>query len=172
VTPRTFLVLAFLIGSAALVADAQSLSPDGSSITPSSGGSLVTADGTWTFGTQTEPDGTQIFLNGSCSYNNPSDGCGTGVKLVAYQNRMYMTNTSGNWYVWDDSVKWWDPSSEPPTSGGTGGGSGAQGTSCSGTLTNYYQPNIATPTGYGAAYDLFSSQHELEVSVQNCGSSP
>jgi hypothetical protein len=161
-------ILMFFPYALAFAVHAQSVSPDGSSITPSSGGSLVTSDGIWTFGTQTDSDGTQIFLNGSCSYNNPSDGCGTGVKLVAYQNRMYMTNTSGNWYVWDDSVKWWDPSSEPPTSGGVGGGSSMQGTSCTGTLTDYYQPSIATPTGYGASYDLFSPQHELEVQVQNC----
>jgi hypothetical protein len=61
VTPRTFLAFTFVISAAALVAQAQTVSPDGSSITPSSGGSLVTADGTWTFGTATVAQGSPVY---------------------------------------------------------------------------------------------------------------
>jgi hypothetical protein len=158
VTPRTFFVLTFLIGAAALIAHAQTLSPDGSSITPSSGGSLLTADGTWTFGTATVAWGTAILLNGQLAAN------GYANELLISGGKLYedVGGSAPGWWYWQNGA--WVQTTAPQTSGGTGGGT----SSCTGTLTNYYQPSIATPTGYGASYDLFTSQHELEVSVQNC----
>ena len=40
-------------------------SPDGASITPASGGSLITSAGTWTFSTTTGSGGNDILLNGT-----------------------------------------------------------------------------------------------------------
>jgi hypothetical protein len=158
VNPRTFLVLTFLISAFALVAHAQTVSPDGSSITPNSGGSLVTSDGTWTFGTTSVAWGTQILLDGQPA------GTGVGVELTVAQGKIYsyVGGDTPGWYVWQNAA--WVQTTAPQTSNGTSQASPA----CTGTLTDYYQPSIATPTGYGASYDLFSSQHELEVLVQNC----
>jgi hypothetical protein len=136
------------------VATAQTLSPDGSSITPSSGGSLVTADGTWTFGTATQSWGTQILLNGQPMNNFANKMIILGGKIYAQYS-----GTAPGWVVYENGT--WTITNDPTQS--SGGSS-----SCAGTLTDYYQPSIATPIGYGASYDLFSSQHELEVSVQNC----
>jgi hypothetical protein len=38
--------------------------------------------------------------------------------------------------------------------------------------TNYYTSSIAVPSGYGAAYNLFSAQHEPLVSVSCSGNAP
>jgi putative cofactor-binding repeat protein len=160
VTPRTFLVLAFLVSAVALIAHAQTVSPDGSSITPQSGGSLVTTDGTWTLSSQTNAGGNLILLNGQTQQTAPYNAA--GIILEIAQGQIYDENAQGLWFVWQGGA--WVQTTQPQTSGGSGTGT----TSCSGTLTNYYQPNIATPTGYGASYDLFTPQHELEVSVQNC----
>jgi hypothetical protein len=40
-------------------------SPDGASITPAGGGSLVTSAGTWAFSTTTGSGGNNILLNGT-----------------------------------------------------------------------------------------------------------
>jgi hypothetical protein len=82
VNSRAFLVLTFFVSATALVAHAQSVSPDGSSITPSSGGSLVTTDGTWTFGTVATADGNEILLNGQ------GVGNGYAVKAAVYGGKI------------------------------------------------------------------------------------
>jgi hypothetical protein len=153
VNPRIFLAFTFVISAVALIAHAQTLSPDGSSITPSSGGSLVTADGTWTFGTATQPWGTQVELNGlELSGIFASE-------LIVFGGKMYAQygGTSPGWSVYENGG--WTATNDPTQSATS---------SCTGSLTDYYTSSVATPTGYGASYDLFSSQHELEVSVQNC----
>jgi hypothetical protein len=159
VIPRTFLVLTFLISAVALVAHAQTVSPDGSSITPSSGGSLVTADGTWTFGTATQAWGTEVLLNGQLA-----DGA-YGVELYVTGGKIYnkVGGSSPGWWVYQSGT--WTQTTDPTLSGG---GTSPANNSC----TNYYTGSVATPTGYGASYDLFSTQHELEVNVDCSGSSP
>jgi hypothetical protein len=154
VNPRTFLVLTFLISALALVAHAQTVSPDGSSITPSSGGSLVTTDGTWTFGTATVAWGTAVLLNGQQLPN------AYGTELLVSGGKMYIEVGGSNpgWWVYQNGVS---TQTADPTQG-------SDSPSFANPCTNYYTSSVATPSGYGAAYDLFSSQHELEVSVQNC----
>lgn len=172
-TPRTFFVLTFisaaaLIGASAValhggVATAQTLSPDGSSITPTSGGSLVTSDGTWTFGSPPNSYGDYpILLNGQ------QVGISVGILLEVAQGKLYEENTGGLWFVYQGNPVFTQTTEPTVSSAGTSTGTSGGTTSCTGTLTNYYQPSITTPSGYGASYDLFSSQHKLEVQVQNC----
>jgi hypothetical protein len=146
---RTFLVLTFFVSAAALVTHAQSVSLDDSSITPQSGGSLVTADGTWTFGQDCQNGyGNAVLLNGSQS----GGACGTLIYVSS--GTLYLNNLKGEWWTWNGS---WSQTSDPrPVN------------SC----TNYYTSSVATPSGYGASYDLFSTRHELEVSVDCSGASP
>lgn len=73
------------------------VSPDGTSITPTSGGSLITADGTWTFGTSTGPGGTTILLNGDAN----ATGWASGVELIVENGgQLYQLNSLGDWFVW------------------------------------------------------------------------
>ena len=73
-------------------------SADGTSIVPSSSGSLVTKDGIWTFGTSTVAGiGNTILLNGVSA-----DG-GIGTKLeVANGGTLYTQNASGQWYTFSN----------------------------------------------------------------------
>jgi hypothetical protein len=150
---KSTLVLTFLVVAIALVAHAQTISPDGSSITPSSGGSLVTSDGTWTFGTSSLTWGTQILLNGQPA----STGYGNEILISGEKVYAEVGGNAPGWYVWQGGA--WVSTTEPQNT---------RTSSCTGSLIDYYTSAVATPTGYGASYDLFSSQHELEVSVQNC----
>jgi hypothetical protein len=154
--------LIIFAGTLALVANAQSVSPDGSSITPTSGGSLVTSDGTWTFSTQVIDGNNVILLNGQSTD-------GWGIKLVAYGGNMYQLNSANIWYVWQNGG--WPQTSDPTPTGSSSSGGGS-GTSSTNPCTNYYTSSVTVPTGYGAAYDLFSTQHELEVNVNCSGSNP
>ena len=82
------------------------LSPDGTSITPTSGGSLTTKDGTWTFSSATSFGGNSILLNGKQA------GSGSGVELLVSQGgKMFTRNSYNMWYQWTDSG--WTQTSKP-----------------------------------------------------------
>lgn len=83
-------------------------SPPGSSITNTSGGSLVTADGTWTFGHIAGSTGNQTLLNGSNANN------GYGVLLEIYTDgKIYQKNSAGSWYAYSSGNNAWAPTSGP-----------------------------------------------------------
>jgi hypothetical protein len=91
----TFLFLLVLIFSRQASA---TNSPDGSSITPAGGGSLVNSAGTWTFSSSTNGGGNLILLNGVQA------GGGSGTELlVANGGHMYALNLEGDWYKWSGS---------------------------------------------------------------------
>ena len=70
------------------------LSPDGSTAVPPSG-TLLTAAGTWSFGTGTGGGGVVLLLNGRQA------GGGYGAKLyVLNLGKIYTLNTTNNWYLW------------------------------------------------------------------------
>jgi hypothetical protein len=72
-------------------------SSDGASITPASGGSLITSAGTWTFSTTTGSGGNDILLNGT--WVNAR-----GIQLtVGNGGQMYNFSASSHWYVWGGS---------------------------------------------------------------------
>ena len=103
-------------------APAATVSPDGSVLTPTSGGSLVTAAGTWTFGTGPDAYGDyQILLNGS--------EVGLGLYLeVDNGGQMYMADVAGpsDWWVWQNDT--WVSTSDPngtPVNGACGSANGA-----------------------------------------------
>jgi hypothetical protein len=82
-------------------------SPDGTTITVASGGHLVTAAGTWTFGTAVANGGNVIMLNNQL----PAAG-GAGVKLeVANGGKMYVLNTYSQWWVLTGAA--WAMTSDP-----------------------------------------------------------
>ena len=91
---------------------ALTVSTDGSTITPSSGGSLETADGIWTFGSGPDSWGDwQLLLNGN--------EVGIGLEMeVDNAGQLYMADATGpsDWWVWQNNS--WSPStapSPPPT---------------------------------------------------------
>lgn len=86
----------FMSGSESILASA--VATDGSIITPSSGGMLVTSAGAWTFGSESVsyPEDWFIQLNGT--------GIGEGMELeVANGGQMYMTDEPGSWWVWENN---------------------------------------------------------------------
>jgi hypothetical protein len=71
------------------------ISPDGSTITAGSGGSLTTSAGVWTFSTTPASGGYQILLNGT-----PGGG-GSALELeVSNGGNMYALNKLNIWYAW------------------------------------------------------------------------
>lgn len=85
------------------------LSADGSIMLVGTNGSLVTTDGTWTFGTSTTSGDHVILLNGQPATN------GAGLELIVDNNgHLYAENTQGNWYEWINSG--WAASADPTTS--------------------------------------------------------
>jgi hypothetical protein len=69
-------------------------SGDGSNLTTPGTGTLVTADGTWSLGTNMCGGSYQILLNGT-----PTTGCGTEL-LVANDGVMYTADAGGYWWEW------------------------------------------------------------------------
>jgi hypothetical protein len=95
------------------------LSPDGSTITAPTTGSLTTTAGTWTFGSVAS-GGYQILLNGS----NTAAAGGSAIKLqVANGGKMYALNNAGTWYIWNNG---WSVTTDPNS-----------GTTPTATLTAY-----------------------------------
>ncbi len=73
-------------------------SPDGTTLTAPSTGNLLTAAGTWTFGTTANSNGYPIMLNGK------SAAGGSGSLMLVYnKGQLYVSNTSGAWYLWNGS---------------------------------------------------------------------
>lgn len=71
------------------------ISPDGSKITPASGGSLTTVAGVWTFGTATGAGGNLIMLNGTQARS------GEATELyVLNGGNLYAFNSFSNWFQW------------------------------------------------------------------------
>ena len=101
---------------------AVTVSTDGSVITPSSGGTLSAADGTWSFGTGPDQYGDwQLLLNGA--------QVGMGLYMeVANGGQLYMADEPGpsDWWLWNGS---WSPSSNP------GGGGGGRMAGCAGKFS-------------------------------------
>ncbi|MBY0310210.1 peptidoglycan-binding protein [Patescibacteria group bacterium] len=96
------------------------LSPDGAVISVSSGGSLTTAAGTWSFSTQTVPGGNLVLLNGASAVG------GGGVELhVLNGGKLYTLNNTSVWYEYSNGA--WKQVSDPRTS---------------------VEPTIVTPTSY------------------------
>lgn len=111
----------------------QSLSPDGSSITITSGGSLRTQHGVWSFGGTKRSGGQVILLNGV-------SGSGSAVELhVLQQGRVFVRNALNNWYEWQNNA-WFKlavspiaPAEPPSGSEGGDGGGGSDGGGASAT---------------------------------------
>lgn len=83
-------------------------SPSGSSITNTSGGSLTTADGSWTFGSIAGSTGNQTLLNGSNANR------GYAVVLTIYDDgKLYQKNSAGSWYVYSATGNSWAPCNAP-----------------------------------------------------------
>jgi hypothetical protein len=104
-------------------------SPDGSTITPTSGGSLTTSAGTWTFGNGPDSWGDwALLLNGNQ----------VGIALetvVANGGQLYMADLPGpsDWWIWQNNS--WSPSNYPINSGGINGQCGPEN-----SMTTNIQP--------------------------------
>lgn len=73
------------------------ISPDGSVLYPSQGGSLVTTDGVWTFSSETQTGGNVILLDGA----QAGDEHHTGTLLqVASGGLMFHSDSLGGWWEW------------------------------------------------------------------------
>jgi hypothetical protein len=82
-------------------------SPDGGSITPAGGGSLITSAGTWTFSTTTGSGGNNILLNGT--WVNAR-----GIELIVGNGgQMYNFSSSSHWYVWSRLLRRNQPEDRP-----------------------------------------------------------
>ena len=104
----------------AQISSTSSISPDGSTLTPGTGGRLVTSAGTWTFGTAQqsgEPGQYKILLNGATAW--PA-GQGYAAEMeVANGGKLYTYNSHVNgWWIWTGSA--WSRSSAPGNAGVNG----------------------------------------------------
>lgn len=84
------------------------VSPDGSGITPASGGSLTTAAGAWTFGTATGAGGNVILLNGAQAASGESTEL-----YVLNGGGLYAFNSFSNWFQWS-GTSWTRLTVAPP----------------------------------------------------------
>ena len=142
---------------------ALTVSTDGSVITPSSGGTLSTADGTWSFGTGPDQYGDwQLLLNGT--------QVGIGLYMeVTNGGQLDMADEPGpsDWWLWSGGQNGsysWSPSSNPGGGGGGGGGSG------SGPVPY----GVSAPNGYQWVItfdDEFTQDSGVNGSLWNAGAS-
>ncbi len=88
------------------IGDPETLSPDGSSISPLSGGSVRSQHGNWTFSERSGPSGHRIALNGTLTR-----GASGVLLLIANGGRVYAQNTNGKWFTYSGSR--WNSSSGP-----------------------------------------------------------
>ncbi|HKM72874.1 MAG TPA: hypothetical protein VJX94_22885, partial [Stellaceae bacterium] len=80
------------------------VSPDGTTLTTPSSGSLTTAAGTWTFGTtQPQPGQYEIFLNGK-------DVGGFAAEIEVNDGSQLYGYNVGGWWIWNNG---WSPSAAP-----------------------------------------------------------
>lgn len=93
---------------------AQTVSPDGATITPASGGQLTTADGTWTFGTTPiTSSGNPTLLNG----NHNNGGQASAMEVVG--GVLYANTLDAGWWVWNSVSGWNSTAAPPPVANGT-----------------------------------------------------
>jgi len=83
------------------------VSPDGSVLSPSSGGSLKTAAGTWTIG-----NGSIVFLNGNAVTVSP-----VNLLLVYNNGQVYIQYQNGGWYQYSTGINHWSLISGDPRVG-------------------------------------------------------
>lgn len=113
------------------------VSASGSSITVSSGGTLTSQDGVWTFGTTNHPGyGNDIVLNGAALTTTAA------TKLEVSDGVVYQENGKGEWYSYDAGA--WVPGSAPSSGDSTGTTTSASGSTGTGTA------NSAGSTGTGS----------------------
>lgn len=84
------------------------LSADGSTLVAGVAGTLVTADGTWTFGATQASGGSSILLNGQGT-------SGYAAILVVEQAKMFALTLQNTWWAWDGGG--WSQTTDP--TGGT-----------------------------------------------------
>lgn len=131
---------------------APSVSPAGKTITPGSGGSLISSAGSWTFGTSNDGQGNyQILLNGSAAAAGSSNATQLQINSAGV---VVATVSNGATYAW-----------------GNGGW-----TSLSGPVTNntaISTPNEVSSNGAslipGAGGSVITAQGEWEFSTQTDG---
>jgi hypothetical protein len=115
-----YALIALLAVGIVQAAAAQAASPDGTTITAPSG-SVVSVDGTWTFGTITSAGGNALLLNGV----NTGGGF-ANVLEVANCGHIYAFTLTKNWYTFTNGG--WQGGAIPPTSSSCGGSTvGPQG---------------------------------------------
>jgi len=119
------------------------LSGDGATLYAGSGGSLTTAEGTWTFGSSRTAGGQIILLNGN------SAGSGA-ITLVAEDGRLYADNAHGHWYEYLNSQ--WIATTDPTH---TAAPSPALVAASSTTPTASGWASLAPTNSDGAGHDLF-----------------
>jgi len=77
-----------------IIVAAINLSPNGATLLGGSSGSLVTSDGTWTFGKSTGSGNYFILLNGQVAAS------GSAAKLLIANSHLYADTVNGEWYEW------------------------------------------------------------------------
>lgn len=82
------------------------ISPDGSRLMVNNGGSLITADGTWTFQNRAGVAGEGMIL-----LNGQSTAAMASVLYVLDSGTLYASKASGNWFKWIGSR--WKPIANP-----------------------------------------------------------
>lgn len=83
------------------------MSQDGASITVTSGGSLRTEHGVWTFGKSGASGGSVILLNGVQAAK------GSAIELHVKQRGVFARNKSNVWYEWRANARWVKLASNP-----------------------------------------------------------
>jgi hypothetical protein len=92
------------------------VSPDGTTITPPApqpSPTVVTTDGTWSFGAPGVPGGSVILLN---NVQAAPQAAGTEME-VANGGHLYVLNSSGQWFIWQSGgfTQTSAPNTPPPT---------------------------------------------------------
>jgi hypothetical protein len=104
--PLVYLAAAALPQS--VQAQAPAISADGSTLTPAqAGGSLVTAAGTWTFGTPADAFGSPVLLNGKTTSGS------AGLIEVAGGGQLWAQPIGDAWYEWVNGA-WAKQAAAPP----------------------------------------------------------
>jgi hypothetical protein len=132
-------------------------SADGTQLTPNQTGSLITADGTWTF------SGNHVLLNGL-------DTGGTGQLLqVDSGGKVYQLSLSNVWWVWSGGAAasgWWSQSSAPPTQAA---GSQPVTVSWQAPTQNVDGSALTDLAGYHIHYGSASGSYTNSIQVANPG---
>jgi hypothetical protein len=132
-------------GSASLAIAA----PDGATLLAGTGGSLITAAGTWSFGGR-NGGGYKVLLNGQWVGN------GSGTELeVANQGNLYVLGSNQSWYEWLDG-SWTAISGSPPLSGSL---------AVDPTSLTVAENSAPTPIGIAAPTDPNYSASQLSVKI-------